>query len=412
MEILLIKSISTSDLRLGMFIHKLGGSWIKHPFFKSSFLLTDANDIKRIRDSGIKEVWIDDDKGDAVETINPELESKTKDQEPENTLVEETETSPKLPQKLTKIVSMKVAVEHARKLCSDAKGQVMSMFEDARLGKAVDIKATERLAGEIEALIDSNSAAMLSVARLKAHDDYTYMHSVAVCALMLALAKQLKLDEAQVKLAGVGGLMHDLGKGFMPLEVLNKPGRLTDAEFTTMKSHPAVGAKVLQNSNAAPEVVDIALHHHEKMDGTGYPRGLKGEEISLFARMGAICDVYDAVTSRRPYKAAWCPAQSIRDMASWEGHFDKIIFNAFVKSVGIYPVGSLVRLASQRLAVVVEPGVESLLTPKVSVFYSLKSKAQITVETIDLSEPNCKERIEGPEDPEKWPFKNLDRFWQ
>jgi len=230
--------------------------------------------------------------------------------------------------------------------------------------------------------------------------------------LMLSLAKQLNLDEKQTKLAGVGGLMHDLGKVFMPINVLNKPGKLTDAEYDVMKKHPAVGAKVLHNGEAASEIIDIALHHHEKVDGSGYPQGLKQDDISVLARMGAICDVYDAVTSNRPYKDAWDPAISIRKMASWQGHFDKNIFSAFVKSLGIYPVGSLVRLSSQRLAVVIEPGEESLLTPKVKVFFSLRSKEQITTQTIDLATLGCKETIEGPEDPENWNFKNLDSFWQ
>ena len=406
----MIKSVPAADLRLGMFLHKLGGSWMKHPFLRSSFLLTDANDIKRIQQAGIKEVWIDDEKGDGISATHPE--PKIENLEAENTAIEEILESEESSQKEKNTVPMEVAVERARKLCNEAKGQVQVMFKDARLGKSIDTNASESLVSEIEMLIDSNSAAMLSVARIKTHDDYTYMHSVAVCALMLSLAKQLNLDEKQTKLAGVGGLMHDLGKVFMPINVLNKPGKLTDAEYDVMKKHPAVGAKVLQNGEAASEIIDIALHHHEKVDGSGYPQGLKQDDISVLARMGAICDVYDAVTSNRPYKDAWDPAISIRKMASWQGHFDKNIFSAFVKSLGIYPVGSLVRLSSQRLAVVIEPGEESLLTPKVKVFFSLRSKEQITTQTIDLATLGCKETIEGPEDPENWNFKNFDSFWQ
>lgn len=159
-------------------------------------------------------------------------------------------------------------------------------------------------------------------------------------------------------------------------------------------------------------MVDIALHHHEKINGFGYPNQLKGDDISILSRMAAICDVYDAVTSERAYKKAWDPAGTIREMSKWEGHFDKQIFNAFVKLVGIYPVGSLVRLASQRLAVVIEPGTTSLIKPKVKVFFSLRSKEQIPMQVIDLALSGCKETIEGPEDPSKWHFKHLESLWQ
>lgn len=288
----------------------------------------------------------------------------------------------------------------------------MAMYQEARLGKAIDLQTTLPLVNEIDTLVQRNTAAIISVARLKTHDDYTYMHSVAVCALMVSLTRQLNLDETQVKLAVVGGLMHDLGKALMPAEVLNKPGKLTEAEYHIMKKHPAAGARLLEDSGADPAVVDFALHHHEKMNGLGYPNHLPGEQISFLSRMATVCDVYDAVTSERAYKHAWDPAGTIREMSKWQGHFDKEIFNAFVKIVGIYPVGSLVRLASQKLAVVIEPGSTSLVTPKVKVFFSLRSKAAIPMKILDLAESHCQDSIEGPEDPTKWRFKQLDDLWQ
>ena len=307
--------------------------------------------------------------------------------------------------------SIENEIERARKLCQDAKPQIMSMFNDIRLGKAIDPHTTLPLVGEIDSLVQCNSAAILSVARLKTHDDYTYMHSVAVCALMLALANQMGLDKEQTRLAGIGGLMHDLGKAAMPLDILNKSGKLTNSEYDVMKKHTIVGAKILQDGGAEAEVIDIALNHHEKMNGTGYPNRLPADEISVLARMAAICDVYDAVTSERAYKKPWEPANTIREMSKWEGHFDKQIFNSFVKSVGIYPIGSLVRLTSQRLAVVVEPGTESLLKPKVKVFFSTRSNAPIPIQVIDLAAKSCKESIEGPEEPADWNFKSLENLW-
>lgn len=402
----MVKPIASTELRLGMFIHKLGGSWMTHPFLRGSFLLKDAEDIKRIIEAGIKEVWIDDEKGEHIETEATQTAAENSSEPIELLQPPPEEKKPVLES------SMEEEIVRARKLFHDAKPQVMAMYKDARLGKAIDPQTTLPLVNEIDLMVQRNSAAILSVARLKTHDDYTYMHSLAVCALMISLARQLNLDEEQVKLAGVGGLMHDLGKSLMPLEVLNKPGKLSDAEYNIMKKHPAAGAKLLENSGAAPEVVDIALHHHEKINGLGYPNRLQGDEISLFSRMAAICDVYDAVTSERAYKQAWDPAGTIREMAQWEGHFDKQLFNAFVKMVGIYPVGSLVRLTSQRLAVVIEPGLTSLVKPKVKVFFSLRSKTPIQIQVIDLEHPSCKETIDGPEDPSKWHFKHLEQLWQ
>lgn len=396
--------ISSSELRVGMYMHKLGGSWLKHPFLRSSFLLEEQNDIKKIIQAGIKEVWIDEEKG-----LSRESKQEQSKETPEEAPLEESPVEVEIEEP---IGSMEEEIDRARKFCDAAKEQVKEMFDEVRLGKAIDSKKTVPLVGEIETLVQRNASAIISVARLKTHDDYTYMHSVAVCALMLSLAHQLDLDEEQTRLAGIGGLMHDLGKALMPTDILNKPGRLTDAEFVTVKKHPEAGAKVLQDNNAEPEVVDIALHHHEKMDGSGYPHGLAGEEISLLTRMSAICHVYDAVTSQRAYKEPWDPSNAIQAMAKWDGHFDKNIFAAFVKSVGIYPVGSLVRVSSKRLAVVVEPGEDSLLKPKVKVFFSIASKAAIPIEVVDLASSNCRITIEGPEVPEKWGFKSLDHLWQ
>jgi putative nucleotidyltransferase with HDIG domain len=418
-----------------MYIHKLGTSWINHPFFRSRFLLTDAKDIRAIIDAGIQELWIDESKGlSAADALSDESQdAAAHDAESEETVaVEQVEvaasaatempaatpspsaaraTSARTPARTSGRPEMGMELEEAHKLCQLARDQMVDIFRDARLGKTVDAQATLPLVEEITASVQRHPAALLSIARLKTHDDYTYLHSVAVCTMMVALARQLGMDENAVRLAGHSGLMHDIGKAMMPLDVLNKPDRLSVQEFDVIKRHPLMGAKMLLDGNAADVVQDVALHHHEKVDGSGYPHRLANDEISLFARMGAICDVYDAVTSNRPYKQAWGPANAMRQMAKWEGHFDKRLFNAFVKTTGIYPVGSLVRLTSQRLAVVVEPNPESLLTPKVRVFFSLRANEQIAMHTLDLSANGCNDSIVGPEDIERWGFERLDDIW-
>ncbi|MCO2679689.1 HD-GYP domain-containing protein, partial [Pseudomonas aeruginosa] len=178
------------------------------------------------------------------------------------------------------------------------------------------------------------------------------------------------------------------------------------------RRHPQNGARMLLDCRQVSAlVVDVCLHHHERIDGTGYPFGLAQEQISLLARMGAVCDVYDAITSDRPYNKGWNAAEAIRRMAEWNGHFDPQVFRAFVKAVGIYPVGALVRLESGRLGVVLEQHGRSLLTPRVKVFFSARSKVPIPQQVVDLGRAGQTDRIVGFEPAEAWNFRNLDEMW-
>lgn len=397
------KKIKAADLRLGMHLDELCGSWMDHPFWRSKFTLTEAGDIRRILDSGITEVWIDIAKGADVaiatvkEVVTPVAPAPVVDS----------------PEEKPKPVSRMEELKRAAMICKQAKQAVVSMFREVRMGNAINAEAAGELVDEISSSVVRNPGALISLARLKTADDYTYMHSVAVCALMVALARQLGLNEREVKEAGMAGLLHDLGKAMMPVKVLNKPGKLTDDEFRVIKSHPVEGHRLLvEGKSVSDMVLDVCLHHHEKIDGSGYPDRLAGDQISVFAKMGAVCDVYDAITSNRPYKAGWDPAESIRKMTEWsKGHFDEKVFQAFIKSIGIYPVGSLVKLSSGRLAVVVEQSEKSLLAPHVKVFFSTKSQTRVVPELIDLSHPATIEKIVGREDAAKWGITDLDALW-
>lgn len=383
-----------------MHLQAFCGDWLEHPFWRTRFVLKDAQDLVLIRESSIREVWIDINKGIDVEADSTNSEEK----------FETIEEIPPPPPVVQPKAAFADEVKRASRIVAKGREAVVSMFQEARMGKAIEAEAAAPLVEEISNSMLRNPGALVSIARLKTADDYTYLHSVAVCALMIALARQLGLDEQQTREAGMAGLLHDLGKAMIPPAVLNKPGKLTEAEFAVVKSHPEEGHKLLLAGNGASEIArDVCLHHHEKFDGSGYPSGLSGEAISLYARMGAVCDVYDAITSNRPYKAGWDPAESIRRMAEWKGHFDPAIFQAFVKSLGIYPVGSLVRLESGKLGVVVEQNGQSLLKPRIKVFFSTRSQSYLKPETIDLA--RSAEKIAGREDAEKWGIKDVDRYW-
>lgn len=401
----MIISIAVKELLQGMYLHKLDVYWLKHPLVHNEMLLSDMVHIRAIQESGVREVWIDLSRGRA-----PEVKAGVSS--PEETDMDDPAlyVSPAIAGDA--VVTMSSEMAQARKICLAAKGPVMRLFSDARLGKTIDAENTFPLVNDIAGSLNRHPAALLSVARLKSHDDYTYLHSVAVCALMISLAAQLELDAQQTKRAGMAGLLHDVGKAAIPLAILNKPGKLTDEEFEVMKHHPVAGAEILRLSGAGEDLQDVALHHHEKINGGGYPHGLRANAISLLSRMAAICDVYDAVTSDRPYKAGWNPASAMHQMASWPGHFDRKLLYAFVKAVGIYPVGSLVRLSSGRLGVVTEPGEHSLLQPKVCVFLSLNSGKRLTPHIIDLASLHCEDNIVGPEEINRWPEINVNLLWQ
>jgi len=401
----MLKRIAVQNLRQGMYVHEICGSWLEHPFWRTAFLLEAQKDLRDIIGCGISEVWIDTTKGLDVEGGQAQAES---DASVEATLAKADEPL------VLERVSMGQEMARAARICAKAKTAVKSMFREARLGKALDAADALPLVEQISDSVMRNPGAIISLARLKTKDDYTYMHSVAVCALMVALARKLDLSPEETRQAGLAGLLHDIGKMDIPGHILNKPGRLTDKEFDTVKHHPVSGHRLLLAGKGVDAVaLDVCLHHHEKMDGSGYPDRQSGENISFFARMGAVCDVYDAITSDRVYKAGWQPAEALRKMAEWQkGHFDEAIFQAFVKSVGIYPVGSLVKLESGRLGVVVDQSEKSLLYPKVRIFFSARRRAYLPVELLDLSWPGCDDRITGREDPATWGFKDLDKYWR
>ena len=400
----MLKKIAVDQLRLGMHVHRLEAKWIDHTFWKTRFVLASAEDMQRLRGSGVTECWIDTAQG--LDVLAPSaLPEATNDAISPPPPAAPTPTAPaERP--------LSAELRQAADICKRGREAVVAMFGEARMGRSVDAEGCMPLVDEITSSVHRNPGALVSLARLKSRDDYSYMHSVAVCALMVALARQIGMDDAGCRQAGLAGLLHDIGKAVMPLEVLNKPGRLTDVEFTIIQAHPERGYRLLvDGQGAVPAVLDVVLHHHERIDGQGYPHKLQGDQITLMARMGAICDVYDAITSNRPYKVGWDPAESIAKMASWKGQFDEALFAAFVQSLGIYPTGSLVRLASSRLAVVMEQNPHNLVAPVVRVFFSTKSQMRITPQRLDLSDKNCSDRIAGRHAAEINSFGHLDELW-
>lgn len=395
----MLKKINVDDVRLGMYIDEVCGSWMEHPFWKSSFKLATLKQLKTLQECGIQEVWIDTNKG-----LDVEISTHVVTKEEENEQVNETlqEAAVYTPKELPLLVALHEEVERARKIHGKAKTAVMYMFHDVRMGKALQTDETHALVENITQSLERNSNAFLSLSRFKEKDNHTYLHSLAVCALMVAVGRQFGIEGEELRNLGVAGLLHDVGLMQIPDKILHKPGNLTGEEFNVIKAHPKLGWMILNDSPEMNEIVlDVCLHHHERIDGAGYPDALTGDSLSLFSKICTVCDVYDTITSDRCYKKGEAPAEAIRKMAAWQpGHFDLRVFHAFVKTVGIYPAGTLVKLKSGRLAVVTDQATKSLLTPIVKAFFSTKLDAPCFPELIDLSK--AQDSIVSVESPKKW----------
>lgn len=395
----MLKKIAISQVQTGMFVDSIDAAWLEHSLWKTRFLIKDEETLARVRTCGAAECWIDVSQGDDVGN----------DGAPAQPVVQPA-AAPSAKPVVRK--SMADELQNAANVLKRSKVAVNSLFAEARMGNAVNTSECRPLVNDIVESIDRNADALISLCRLKIADEYTYMHSVSVCALMVSLCRQLGLDEATCRDAGMAGLLHDLGKAAMPQEIINKPDKLTDEEFTIIKSHPVRGHEMLLESGVDNErVLDVCRHHHERMDGKGYPDALAAENISLIARMSAVCDVYDAVTSNRPYKAGWDPAEAIARMASWQGHFDSVVLQTFVKTIGIYPIGSLVRMASGKLGVVVEQNPKKLTAPKVKLFFSTKSGLPMPPKLVDLTQSHVRDKIVAREPAENWNFGYLNDLW-
>jgi HD-GYP domain-containing protein (c-di-GMP phosphodiesterase class II) len=280
-------------------------------------------------------------------------------------------------------------------------------MQDVRLGKAINIENVEPVVTHITESILRNSGALIGLMHIKNKDDYTFLHSVSVCTFMVAFCRSVGLDAETTQLAGLGGLLHDTGKALVPDAILNKPGRLTDEEFAIIKRHPKDGYDILLKTPGVHEIaLDITLHHHERVDGSGYPDKLPGDQITTLSKMAAIVDVYDAITADRCYHKGMPPTDALRKLFEWSTHhFDPTLVKAFMRCVGIYPVGTLVLLESGRLGVVIEHNEESLLQPKVKVFFDTRRQSYIPPLEVDLAKPMGKggaDKIVSHENAAKW----------
>ena len=292
-----------------MFIEAIEGVWTTNPLQQTRFLLRDPDDITALKSSAITAVVINTAKG-----IDPDAPMSDLGGDPLASRADRQKTD----------------VLEARQTVQQASMLLGNMFANARVGGAVTVHETAAIVADISRSIDHNPSVFFSVTRLKSKDEITFVHSVSVSALLIHFGRYLGLDAAIVDLLGMGGLLHDIGKVELPREILNKAGGLDERELKIMRRHPQLGYDILCKQQGMPDIVlDICQHHHERIDGRGYPDQLSDADFTVPARMAAICDVYDAVTSERPYKRTWSAGEALTWMLKRDGQFDRQLLKKF-----------------------------------------------------------------------------------
>jgi putative nucleotidyltransferase with HDIG domain len=399
----MIKKVSTSQLRPGMYIHDLNCAWMDHPFATRRFKVENEKTIRRIVDNGIHEVYIDTRRGLDVAGA-PSAQQAAEQREADLQKVAEAASRGKPKQS-----RISVSEERTKALAiqTEAREVATALMQDVRLGRQLEVSRVEPVVGAMVDSVFRNKDALISLGRIRDTDQYTFQHSVNLCVLMVAFAKGMGLDHDTIHKIGIGAMLHDIGKMKVPEEILNKPGKLTDEEFSVMRGHVTIGANVLAESPGIdPLSIAVAYEHHERWDGTGYPRKLKGEEISVYGQMSAIVDVYDAITSHRCYHSGMHPTDALGRMLEWSRHhFNPALTQQFIQCVGIYPVGTVVRLESGRLAVVMQANEKDMLKPLVRLIYDTRKRGFTAPRDLDLARASTQDRIVGHEDPEAFGIK-------
>ncbi|UCD36513.1 MAG: HD-GYP domain-containing protein, partial [Nitrospiraceae bacterium] len=391
----MIKKISIDQLKPGMYIHDLNCGWMAHPFVTGRFNVKSESVIQKIVEYGIHHVYIDTEKGldvdnaPTAEEVGREIQTEL-DRIADLNDQQETETP------------LFVELEQARQIKKDAKKTVHMIMEDVRLGIPIKTEEAERVVDTMIESIFRNRNALIILGRIKQTDEYTYLHSMSVCVLMISFGRNLGFTPVQLREAGVGALLHDIGKMKVPRDILSSRTKLTNSQYDIMKKHVEYSRFMLSEADGISSLsLTLAAEHHERINGMGYPGGLRGDEISLYGQAAAIVDVYDAMTSQRCYQQRFEPTEVLKKLYEWSDSYNTSLVQQFIRCVGIYPVGTLVRLDSGLLGIVLAHGRNNLLQPLVRVIYDSRRSRHVTPYHLDLEQIR-EERVAGYEVPEKW----------
>jgi putative nucleotidyltransferase with HDIG domain len=383
-----MKKVLVKDLSVGDKVLKFDRSWLETDFIKHKFVIKSQDTIDRIVSNGIEYVFIEG-RSDEEKKVEKIFEGDTED------IVEEI-----IEQGTDDYINID-DFDSAQSVYAESVKIVRSVLEDVRAGKMFNTGAVKNVAENISELTMRNKGVLTSVTKLKQHDDYTFQHSMNVSIYAASLAAHLGMTEQEVERIANAGILHDVGKMLVPSEVLNKPGKLTDDEFVIMKNHVQFGYDFLKKQGLPDDMLRLAYEHHERFDGSGYPRGLKDGEISIEGKIGAVVDIYDAITSDRVYHKGMEPPSALKLMFKWaDSHINKKVFEFFIMNIGIYPVGSLVLMSNNELGVIGRTNLNKPTEPVVLIFTNKKGD-QLPIKAIDLAKSNVDgKKILGPVNPE------------
>lgn len=415
----MLQQISPSEVRLGMFVHKLVGSWLKHPFWKSRFLLDDPALLAELMASGVEGVIIDISKGISPggaapsasrQPIASRLRSRAAPAQPMATPRALTNPARSIDLRSTAPQSMAREFGMASRVADKSRKVVSRVFIESRLGKGINASQVEPVIEDIFASVQRNPHTFNGLMRCKRDNEYVYRHALAVSALMIALGRTMKLPPAQIKDAGMAGLLMDVGIGHLPVDLTEYGGDYRNLPPQIMREHVRLGYEMLEAGGNVPQaVLDVTLRHHETLDGTGYPAKLTADGIDTLSRMAAICDTYDSMVSDTFEGTGMDPASALQQMNFMSGWFDKDILNAFARTMGIYPIGSVLVLGSRRLALVVGQASSDPTRPVVRTFYNITERRLVPSQDIELSKAPD-ESIVGTGVPEDYGIEDFPRL--
>lgn len=413
----MVRRIKVENLQVGMLVVDVGRSWMNHPFLTKQRRIRSSKDIQNLKDYGIQEVSIETEiKTDSTAGLSPEEASPFFGED----LSQETEKErPSLPPSPDRVPEKEVPFQEELKKASvlqqEAHSLIRDYMQDIRAGKNIDCQKVKRVVNRMIDSIFRNPEALTSLARLKGYDEYTFVHSINVCILCLALGRQLRFTQEELQGIGIGALLHDAGKMKLPPQILNKPGKVTEAEYKEIKKHPLLTLEVLEKAGKIPDAsLQMAIQHHERYNGKGYPFGLMAHQISQFGQIAAIADVYDAITSDRCYQRGVPPHEGIKRIYEWsQSDFNPILVERFIQLMGIYPAGTVVQLNSNEVGIVYAVNREKILKPQVLLLFKDARDCYAEPRLIDLMEtpedPRFQRSIVKALDPRQWNI-NVEKY--
>jgi HD-GYP domain-containing protein (c-di-GMP phosphodiesterase class II) len=385
----MIKKIRIEQLKPGMYIADLNNNWVPRNNASRSGLIKNQAVADKIRQLGVEELYIDTGKGmdcdegervDAVKQIQAAQYAAIAEQ---SGVTGVTRTP------------LEKERERAEKSYSLARDTVNNVLEDIKKGKSVDSKAIDDTAEELITSLDANENALACLSHIRSKDEYLLEHSINVGLLLGIFAKSKRMEHARIQQLVSGGILHDIGKILVPDTILHKAGKLEADEWEEMKRHVTYGEQILDITAGLSDLTrSICRLHHERLDGSGYPRMLNAEQITMEGRMAAICDVFDAITADRVYHNGMGPNEALKKLIEWSVfHLDKDLVYDFIRCLSVYPVGTLVELSNGRAGVIIEANRRDPTQPLVRVFFSLTNSTQIPPKVINLADKDNKTEI-------------------